>query len=602
MSYISASDVAMTQSVMGTMRLTSMEGEGFWPMRLYERISGISGSKAYYQTLLDIAMTYEEWAEAATILDDLEGFRETDEDPSLISNPKTGQTGFDEWKRNPVSDEYDWELVQTRLEQLRSIRLANQGQVAMIFALRTSLARNLGDMNKSTLYSYTRIGTKTLISDYIDEAVKQLNWICDEPSEEFDFHQKHELFMNLRQSFGRTALLLSGGGTLGLHHMGVIRCLHNAHLLPRILSGASSGAIMAALVGTRTNEEIHQLFEDPSAIKLDVFEREGQPDSPFAKLHRLLTRSQLYDTNVLMDALRSNIGDLTFQEAFNRTRWILNITVSSSTLYDMPRLLNYLTAPDVLIWSAVVVSCSVPVFYGSSPLYMKDKNGQAVPWNPAGLLSKYQLYIDGSVENDLPMKKISELFYVNHFIVCQVNPHVMPFLQKSNKPPSCLRRTANFCMHMAKTELQHRCTQLRELGVMPSMLNMVQSVLSQKYSGDITIVPDIGYTQFLKLLSNPTPEFCLNAVIAGEKATWKKMSIIKNHLQIELTIDAILYRLRLRRLGEVSYGTSRPGLESRSVSELALQQPIPEGTKSLTLQDRERKATKRGLLMTAPDP
>lgn len=32
-------------------------------------------------------------------------------------------------------------------------------------------------------------------------------------------------------------------------------------------------------------------------------------------------------------------------------------------------------------------------------------------------------YSDGSLENDLPMQQLSELFNVNHFIVSQVNPH-----------------------------------------------------------------------------------------------------------------------------------------------------------------------------------
>jgi hypothetical protein len=50
--------------------------------------------------------------------------------------------------------------------------------------------------------------------------VKQLNWICDEPANlqedpHLDLSAKHDFFMNIRQSFGRTALLLSGGGTLG---------------------------------------------------------------------------------------------------------------------------------------------------------------------------------------------------------------------------------------------------------------------------------------------------------------------------------------------------------------------------------------------------
>jgi hypothetical protein len=61
------------------------------------------------------------------------------------------------------------------------------------------------------------VGTKALISSYIEEVTKQLNWICDETSE-LDYQAKHDFFMNIRQSFGRTALLLSGGGTLGKDH------------------------------------------------------------------------------------------------------------------------------------------------------------------------------------------------------------------------------------------------------------------------------------------------------------------------------------------------------------------------------------------------
>ena len=49
------------------------------------------------------------------------------------------------------------------------------------------------------------------------------------------------------------------------------------------------------------------------------------------------------------------------------------------------------------------------------------------------------------------------------------------------------------------------------------------------------------------------------------------MSIIKNHLQIELSIDQILYRLRLLRLNEMQtlnqQTSKRPGLEPRSVSQ-----------------------------------
>lgn len=29
-------------------------------------------------------------------------------------------------------------------------------------------------------------------------------------------------------------------------------------------------------------------------------------------------------------------------------------------------------------------SCAVPIVYGSTPIYAKDKNGRVVPWNPSG--------------------------------------------------------------------------------------------------------------------------------------------------------------------------------------------------------------------------
>ncbi|EPB86968.1 hypothetical protein HMPREF1544_06186 [Mucor circinelloides 1006PhL] len=529
-------------------------------MQIYDRIvSSSSHSKSYYEHLLKTAANYDEWCEAATKLDEIDG--------------------LDHWKREMASPDYDHELIKTRLDQLRHIRKTNKGQSAMIFALRTSLARNLGDMGNPKLYSYSRVGTKDLTCEYIDEVVKQLNWICDEPADpdddpNLDLKAKHDFFMNIRQSFGRTALLLSGGGTLGLNHIGVIKCLHEAQLLPRIISGASSGSIMASLVCTKTNDELPSIF-DPSLVRLDVFARDGVPDTPLARLHRLMMKNQLFDVEILREAMRANLGDMTFQEAFNRTRFILNITVSSSTLYDMPRLLNYITAPDVLIWSAVAASCAVPVFYGSTPLFAKDRNGNVMPWNPND-----QLYIDGSVENDLPMNKLSELFNVNHFIVCQVNPHVIPFLQKANTP-SKLRQAANFCMHMAKTEAQHRCTQLTELGILPSFFYKIQSIMSQKYSGDITIVPEVGYSDFLKVLSNPTPEYAMDCVYRGERATWPKLSVIKNHLQIELSIDQILYRLRLLRLNELpnkklliannnlltKHYHNRPSLEARSTSQ-----------------------------------
>lgn len=121
--------------------------------------------------------------------------------------------------------------------------------------------------------------------------------------------------------------------------------------------------------------------------------------------------------------VRGIYGDVTFQEAYDRTGFILNITVSVWGGHEKSRLLNYLTSPNVVIWSAVIASCAIPYIFDPVELVAKDHNGCFVQYQPTGLK-----YVDGSIGGDLPMARISELFNVNAFIVSQVNPHVVPFL------------------------------------------------------------------------------------------------------------------------------------------------------------------------------
>jgi predicted acylesterase/phospholipase RssA len=116
------------------------------------------------------------------------------------------------------------------------------------------------------------------------------------------------------------------------------------------------------------------------------------------------------------------VKDFTFREVYLNFGWNLNITVTDK---EDSRLLNYLTAPNVLIWSAVVASCAIPGFYDPVDLMMKGENGDIISYYPS---SRGYRFIDGSVAGDLPMKRISELFNINTFIVSQTNPHVVPFL------------------------------------------------------------------------------------------------------------------------------------------------------------------------------
>jgi predicted acylesterase/phospholipase RssA len=98
--------------------------------------------------------------------------------------------------------------------------------------------------------------------------------------------------------------------------------------------------------------------------------------SLFWHLKRWVKEGFLMDNKALIKFLRDNIGDYTFQEAYDKTGWILNITATGVGEHDENRLLNYLTAPNVLIWSACAASCALPYVFGATEIYCKNADGQ----------------------------------------------------------------------------------------------------------------------------------------------------------------------------------------------------------------------------------
>ena len=78
---------------------------------------------------------------------------------------------------------------------------------------------------------------------------------------------------------------------------------------------------MVAILGVKTGEELHALFTGGTEvikrdINLDFFSNKG---SLLRKIERLLSKGVLMDIVKLQDALKKNIGDITFSEAYTRT-------------------------------------------------------------------------------------------------------------------------------------------------------------------------------------------------------------------------------------------------------------------------------------------
>jgi len=99
------------------------------------------------------------------------------------------------------------------------------------------------------------------------------------------------------------------------------------------------------------------------------------------KIIRFLTRGVLMDVEVLKDFIRENVDDYTFQEAYDKTGWILNIAVTGYKEHENNRLLNYITAPNVLIWSACIASSCIPGIFDPVELLCKNEYGHIVPYN-----------------------------------------------------------------------------------------------------------------------------------------------------------------------------------------------------------------------------
>ncbi|KAH6645247.1 acyl transferase/acyl hydrolase/lysophospholipase [Truncatella angustata] len=482
---------------------------------------------------LQHAETWRQWDKAAHELDVLEG--------------------NEEWKKDSSAGDYSPALIEDRLKALDQARI-NCDTKTMMHLVRTALARDLGGMGNIDLYRHSHCGTKKLIERYVDSALQTINALVEQSSQPLPqgLEPKDLLdgMLYARQSFGRSALLLSGGGTFGMTHIGVLKALFEVNLLPRIISGASAGSIVCSVVCSRTDDEIPQHLEEFPYGDLAVFEEQGNEDGLMDHLRRLFTEGNWSDIKHLTRVMRNLLGDITFQEAYNRTRRICNICVSSASIYELPRLLNYVTSPNVMIWSAVAASCSVPLVFSAAPLLVKDPvTGEHSPWNPTP-----QMWIDGSVDNDLPMTRLAEMFNVNHFIVSQVNPHVVPFLAKDDAPfatPAAQSQTSRgesgwiyMLAQLAKDEALHRMQVMADFGIFPNLVTKLRSVLNQKYSGDINILPAMGILDLPKILSNPTTDFMHRSCLSGERATWPKLSRVRDRCAIELALDRAVHALK----------------------------------------------------------
>ncbi|KIV89884.1 hypothetical protein PV10_07247 [Exophiala mesophila] len=552
---------------------------------LYEHVYTWRGRRETHRRRLQNANTYQEWLTAAHDLDEY--------------------LGNNEWKESDTYSYYNNHTVERVTSQL--VELHNRAQQEhengrdgvgglpaldeLRLLLESCIKNNFVGIENPRLYSETYIGTKRLIQSFVDQVESSLKLVLD--SDRISESDKTGFFRHLDLNYGRSALLLSGGASFAYYHFGVIKALLDAGELPEIITGTSGGALVAALVATRTDEELKQLLIPALAYRIRAC-HEG-----FTTWVRRWWR-----TGARFDSLDWAkqcswfcYGSLTFREAFQRTGRILNVTCVPSDPHSPTLLNNHITSPDCVIWSAVLASAAVPGILNPIVLMRKTKDGQLVPYSFG---NKWK---DGSLRTDIPLKALNIHFNVNFSIVSQVNPHInLFFFSPRGSPgrPVTHRKGRGWrggflgstIETSVKLDLQKYLKILRHLELLPRLMGQDWSeIWLQRFSGTVTIWPKTIISDFWNILSDPSPQTLDRMLKVGERSCWPKIRFISNRMKVE---RVILEGLRRAGVADEGHRFINPAHEQQAQE--ALLRARRQTNNSVSSTDEE------GVEILAPSP
>ncbi|MGB1264029.1 MAG: DUF3336 domain-containing protein [Cognaticolwellia sp.] len=442
-------------------------------------------------------------------------------------------SGASEWKKDDASKDYDYLAIRKRVQRIKQAK-ANNDAAALMYILHEGLHGNLGNIAASKLNRHAKIGTKHLIEEFIEQVCQALDFIFHADENEIDFYEKLSFFDETAHAFGRSCMMLSGGAGLGFFHGGVVKSLVEHDLLPDVISGASAGSIIAALVGTRSNEELKDILT-PEVI----YEKFRQ-----WRLWKGFGKDSLFDSTNLENALIELFDLTTFEEAYKKTGKHITVTVSPADLHQYSRLLNAQTSPNAIIAQSVRASCAIPLVFSPVQLKAKNQAGDVVPYIPT------RRFADGSIMADLPFERLARLYGVNHSIVSQTNPISTLFRARDKRDTTgllglTLRHAAKiakinsiYAFDVLESAIGHKATKLG--------IHKIRSIIDQQYMGDINILPDPTLENFMRIGTNPSKESLTKLFQHGERATWPQLDLIKRNTKISKTLHAYLNRLKAK--------------------------------------------------------
>ncbi|EXV03914.1 patatin-like phospholipase and DUF3336 domain protein [Metarhizium robertsii] len=536
-----------------------------WYIWVYEHFFTWRGRRETLRRNMRKASTYKEWVAAARELDAFLG-RQTwrEENEFAYYDSKTVKRVWDQLKKLRIKAEAQ-EIQSAR--QHGDHRTAMEDLKSMVEAC---VKNNFVGVENARLYSQTYYGTKNLVQNFVDEVERSIKLLLR--TKQLGTEEKRLLFKHVYANYGRTALCLSGGAGFAYYHLGLVKALLDADLLPDVITGTSGGALIAGLVATRTNDELKKLLVPALSHRINACREPAT-----AWLPRWWKTGARFDSVDWAERCSWwTRGSMTFREAYERTGRILNVTCVPADPHSPTILCNYLTSPDCVIWSAVLASAAVPGILNPVVLMMKLRDGTLAPY------SFGHKWKDGSLRTDIPIKALNTHFNVNFTIVSQVNPHINLFFFSSRGSvghPVTHRKgrgwRGGYLMsafeHYLKLDMNKWLKFVRYAELLPRPLGQDWSQLwLQEFSGTITIWPKSVPSDFYYILSDPDPSRLARMLHQGQQSAFPMLKFVTNRLKIERLVEQGRRETRpWARRGSIQAVMSEEDLRSLLVGEMA---------------------------------
>lgn len=501
---------------------------------LWEVAAGILGVPMVtpeYRALerqLERSKTYPEWRAVGRMLDDIDGYQE--------------------WRTEERSIYFNFEGIMQSMQVLLELRREGNA-LGLLEALSTRVHRSIYGINNSQLYRF-RTGTKNVIHSYTSLSCFLIREMASD-SFSIPLAERIRAVSQMREVYGTTALVLSGGTVVAPLHLGVAKALYAAGLLPQVLYGCRCGAMVAALIGC--TKDIRSL--DAGHLNFAAISGKDSLSTTTRRFRRLLTHGHLMDSTVLLTFMRDNIGDLTFTDAYRLTGRIINIQYTAlfrsektGRVRRCSCLLNYLTAPNVLVYSAAVSSMtSVAVVFQRVPLLARNLHGETVEYDPSVLLRSYpQPQSDSSATASNSLHRLRQLFHVQYFIISEcsmVNCH--PSLERRWQRHVWIARFFSF-LYVSVLRLMWMiiCWTPVEPYVASALDNDIESAVAAN-NGDVTLIsPRLSLYEMYRMWGSLSPAEMRRCVAMSERQVWPRLEEVRMSRNIERTLALTYKELR----------------------------------------------------------